>query len=272
MTGRRVRCMFCYAETGDNIIPSKEHLISKPVAAAFGIDRSGSIFQSDADLQDPRWRPLNGISRKCVCTRCNNGWMNQLEHDMQGVADWIKGSRMTPLGEERALTLRKWVLTRHMVLCFLEGGADRFDDETHPQAVLAPFTLARHLYEGDEDAVRSAHVGLARSGAKADFAYAFGHPTMRRTGLGQWSATVAPASAITICDLQVWVATPHLNAAVRLPKGIRSCSPLLRPRDLARVGIPLDVLGVEVDYGADHDAPALIDALRVWAANQSPPE
>jgi hypothetical protein len=76
MSGDRIRCMFCYMDSVDVISTSHEHLISKPVAAAFGIDRTASVARMNIEGSDIRWRPVNGIRRRVVCTACNNGWMD----------------------------------------------------------------------------------------------------------------------------------------------------------------------------------------------------
>ena len=266
MTDPRVRCMFCFAESGDNIVPSKEHLISRPVASAFGIDRTGEFLRTDPDMTDQRWRPLSGIAWKCVCRDCNSGWMNQLEHEMDSVARWATGPDSGVLGEDRNLTLRKWAIKTHLLLCFMEGDASHFGEDAYPQSVFAPFTLAREVYERDDEAILRAAVGIAFSNASADFVYSFGHPKMKQQGPGRWNATVAPASVIMLGPLQLWVITPHLDADIYTPPGVTPCSAEVRPRDLGSLDQPMDVQGIVVDYGKHHDAQAMFQALTDWAS------
>jgi hypothetical protein len=73
MTNSRARCAFCYAESADFPVLTREHLVSRPVGSAFGIDRTSPFLRTDRTFDDMRWTTVNGISRKVVCTACNNG-------------------------------------------------------------------------------------------------------------------------------------------------------------------------------------------------------
>ena len=95
MTGR-ARCMFCFMENGDNITLSKEHLLSKPVAKAFGVDRSSPLLRTDSDLTEFDWRHLDGIKFGCVCTGCNNGWMNRLEPALGASPSGLEATKTSP--------------------------------------------------------------------------------------------------------------------------------------------------------------------------------
>jgi hypothetical protein len=241
--------MFCYRESLDNITPSKEHLLSKPVAAAFRIDRASPLLRTNSDLTDFDWRRLDGIKFGCVCTRCNNGWMNRLETAMGGIAEWLHGDPDVALGPDLNLVLRKWAMKSHMLLCFIAGNASHFGEDDFPgEYVVPPFTPAREMYEDDEDLIlnRSA-VGIARSGGSRDFIWTFGFPTAKGGG-PPGSVRFAPATILTVGNLQLWVVTPLRDAEVSAPTGVISCSPTLRPRDLATLGHPLDPATVVVEF------------------------
>jgi hypothetical protein len=89
--------MFCFQESVDDITPSKEHLLSKPVATAFGIIRASPLLRTDSKLRNFDWRRLDGIKFGCGCHDCNTGWMNRLETAMGGVAEWLHGDPDAPL-------------------------------------------------------------------------------------------------------------------------------------------------------------------------------
>ena len=255
--------MFCYAERGDSIIASREHLVSQPIANAFGIDRTSPVIRlslSDPDKQ-PQWRPLNGISRRCVCRQCNSTWMNQMESDMGRVARWLDEPEATPLGEDLNLIVRRWAIKTHLLLCFIEGEADQFLDPSNRRAVLPPLTLARLLFEGDIEGVLTTPVGLALSASDARFGFAHGHPTVTWKGANRWNPRFCPASVVTIGPLQLWVTTPHLDAQVFTPRGVTPCKSKVQKRDLSRLHQPRPVECVEVDYGKDHDAEATMQAV-----------
>lgn len=251
MTNQRIRCLFCYLETVDAITASHEHLLSKPVAKAFGIDRTSPVARMNSDMSEIKWRPLNGIKQRIVCTKCNNGWMNQLEHQMVEVAQWLSGSPDERLGEVRARTLHQWGLKTHMILCFLDGNAGRFGDEDlEEEYVVPPFTAARQMYEGDENVYRTSVVGVSRSTAPSDFIWSFGFPNVRASDGVKGHARFAPATVLTVGDLQLWIVIPLADAAdVYAPDGVRACSAALRPADLVGLDHPLSVESVTVDFG-----------------------
>ncbi len=172
-----------------------------------------------------------------VCTGCNNGWMNRLEPAMGGVAEWFKGDEDQPLGPELNLVLRRWALKSHMLLCFIDGNAARFGDEDFAgDYVVPPYTTAREMYEGDEDLIlERAAVGISRSGASRDFVWTFGFPTVVGNG-PPGRARFAPATILTVGELQLWVVTPLLDADVTAPVGVISSNAELRARDVGRWG------------------------------------
>jgi hypothetical protein len=233
--------MFCFAEPAGQIKRSSEHFLSRPVAAAFGIDRDqGEVYRFSESRTDVKVTRLNGLKRRCVCRDCNSGWMNQLEHTMASVADWFdSGDR--ELGDDLDLALRRWSLTRHLLLTHMDGNAAEFGavDDLVEEYVVPPVSLARALYENDLDTIRGAAIAIGRSSADVEFAWAFGHPTVipsNRPQLGRFAAT----SMLTLRNMQVWITTPMIfDYEVYMPAGLRACGPGLRSRELPpQPGLP----------------------------------
>ncbi|WP_183093195.1 hypothetical protein [Nocardioides stalactiti] len=255
-------CMFCFAERGSNIRRSAEHLLSRPVARAFGIDRdNGEVSRFSGDRRNSTVR-LNGLKRKSVCVACNNGWMNQLEQAMPNVAAWFfAGDRS--LDEGLNLTLRKWLLTRHLLLCEIDGNTANFGDvdELEEDYVVPPSSLARAVYEDTVDAIAGAPIALGRSSADLDFAWAFGHPAVRPEGrpqLGRFAAT----SGLTMREFQAWVTTPIIfDYEIYAPPELQLCVPGLRAEDLERrPGIPRST-DLTVAFRGVEETAAAIDRL-----------
>lgn len=276
-------CMFCFIERGAEIKRSAEHFLSRPVAKAFSIDREGGeVYRFNVGDTDPNVVRLNGLKRKAVCTDCNNGWMNQLEQAMPEVADWfLAGDR--PLGNQLSLTLRKWLLTRHLLLTEIDGNAAEFGDtdKLDEDYVVPPSSLARAIYEDNLEAILEAPVALSRSTANLEFAWAFGHPRVLpedRPHLGRYAAT----SVLTLREFQAWVTTPMIyDFEVFAPAELRLCAPDLRSADLGRhPGIPTSNDITVSFHGVDEAAAAFerlanmseaeIRALAEGDANESP--
>ena len=249
VTDQKLRCLFCYEESGDNIVASSEHLLSRPVARAFGIERQSPVARMGVQADTLTWAALGGIKRRCVCTSCNNGWMNRLEGRMTGIAAWLTGPGDQPLGAERALDLRKWALKTHLLLCFIEGNAGRFGDETFSgECVVPPVTPAKALFRDDTAMICDSTVGVSRSDAATRFAWSFGFPGVTARGGVKGHPRFAPVSVVTVGDLQLWTAVPLLPARVTTPGGVRDCHTGLRPRDLATTGHPMSFDIVRVDF------------------------
>src|SRR6266511_2903537 len=115
-----MRCFFCYAE-GEVPRLSKEHLVSRPVARAFGLDRSAAFGRAGNSDSSVSISSLDTLAVKLACDRCNNGWMNKIEHRMAAVAEW-PGSRVLPLSPADFDSVRAWALKTYFVLTAIEGG------------------------------------------------------------------------------------------------------------------------------------------------------
>lgn len=255
--------MFCFIDRGSEVKRSAEHFLSRPVANAFSIDREeGEAYRFGVGPSSAKTVRLNGLKRRAVCTECNNGWMNQLEQAMPDVAQWfLAGDR--PLGDRLSLTLRRWLLTRHLLLTEIDGNAAQFGDTDHldEDYVIPPSSLARAVYEDDLEAITGAPIALSRSSAGLEFAWAFGHPTVLPEGrpqLGRFAAT----SVLTMREFQAWVTTPMIyDYEVFAPAELRLCESDLRARDLGwRPGIPKST-DVTVSFQRVEETAAAIERL-----------
>ncbi len=168
---------------------------------------------------------------------------------MADIARWISGPNHDPLGVERERIVRTWALKTHILLCFIEGNAGRFDDESFQgECVVPPVTLAKAVFNGEIDEVASSCVGVSRSGSKADFAWSFGYPKVTVSEGAEGAARFAPVSILTVGGLQLWVVAPVIQAHVKMPKGIQVCRTGLCPKDLAPTSHPklTDVVCVDL--------------------------
>jgi hypothetical protein len=89
--------------------------------------------------------------------------MRTLEERMPLIAEWLSGDQDRPLGADLNVLLRKCAMKTHVMLCFMQGMADKWGDEEFPTAVIPPMTPAKELYRGDEDAVLSWAIGGSES-------------------------------------------------------------------------------------------------------------
>ena len=250
MTNRRARCAFCFAESDDFPVLTREHLVSRPVAISFDIDRTSPFLRTDPELGDMRWTTVNGVSRKVVCAACNNGWMNMLEHEMSAVAQWLKGAQDEALGDYRERILRSWATKTHVLLCFIEGNAGRFRDAGFDRAVLPPVSLARALFERRYEDLRDLALGLARNDSATDFAYEFGTPGTVRVQGREQGAYTAPISIITLGRLQVWAISPitACSPTVAVPPFVLASAPDVSPDSLQISPLLGNLAKVRVDY------------------------
>lgn len=175
-----MRCFFCYS---DGEVPrlSKEHLISRPVAIAFGIDRGSSFGRAGNNDSSVSISRLDNIAVKVACDRCNNGWMNDLEQQMVAVGEWAHAGS-SPMNSSTLDSLCSWALKTYFVLSAIEGGIRKFGSGESDFGVIPDVTRARQLYEGDRQAFEGVTVGLAHCNAGDRFAYVFGNPMVLPQG------------------------------------------------------------------------------------------
>ncbi|WP_156464578.1 hypothetical protein [Aeromicrobium sp. Root495] len=249
MTVRHNRCAFCFADSEEFPLLTAEHLLSRPVASSFGIDRTATFARFDEDDSQIRWTTVNGVKRKCVCAACNNGWMNALEHDMGRVANWVDaGSAELRTGELDVLAA--WSVKTHLLLCHIEGRAGEFGDSD--EAVVPPASAARAVYERRFSDLDGLVLGLAANSSDTDFAYEFGTPGRVSFGDQLRGGRTCPVSIVSVGRLQIWILTPlPLDPEVRVADGVRAAAAGLRFEDLTAMPAIGNRASISINYRAD---------------------
>lgn len=263
-----MRCNFCFAE-GDVPRLTKEHLLSKPVAKAFGLDRSGAFGQLGGANDPVVLAQLDDVAVKSVCERCNNTWMNALEHQMGTLASWTR-SRLHSLMPAQIETLRAWALKTYLVLSVMVGNTRRFADRPDSPGVIPNPTRARQLYEKDGRSFDGMAFGLSRPYELGRFAYAFGNPTVVPQGPGYASRKSAGLAIVTLGALQIWVVDPTIfhDARTTFPKRVVTPEVGLTYGALRGTPIVPRLDDVIVDNG-EHDVVELVDRLNEWSKTHS---
>jgi hypothetical protein len=262
-----MKCEFCWDENRGEPL-TKEHLVSQPIADAFRIDRLGGKVArfdrnelSDGNIDSVTWCSLAELSVRLACARCNNGWMNNLEHEMASVARWSRvGDRA--LGKDQLRVVGRWLLKTYAVMAVLDGATRRFvdaDGEIGSHVIPDP-TRARLLRLGDDSALDSMVIGVGRAN-DADFAYGFGNPTIRSTAEHPPSARSAGVAAMNLGSLQLWAVVPWIRSGrVQLPAGLTVLNSRTRANQLRTVPRVPQTERVVVDFGS-LDAEELSRAL-----------
>lgn len=263
-----MRCTFCFAE-GDVPRLSKEHLLSKPVAVAFGLDRSAAFGQVGNTDDSVVLAQLDDVAVKFACQRCNNTWMNALELEMVVLAAWA-GSRDQSLTPAQVQSLRAWSLKTYLVLSAMVGETRRFAEAPEAPGVIPNFTRARQLCEKDARAFDGMAFGLARPYDPGRVAYAFGNPTVVPQGPRYASRKSAGLAIVTLSALQVWVVDPTIFRAARIsfPKRVVILEPGPKYGSLRGMPVVPRLEDVVVDNG-EHDIVELVDRLNAWAKTHS---
>src|SRR6266508_5341859 len=263
-----MRCFFCYA---DGEVPrlSKEHLVSRPVAEAFGLDRSATFGRTGSNDSSVTISPLDTLAVKLVCDRCNNGWMNTIEHRMASVAEW-SGSRSLPLSPAHLDSLCAWALKTYFVLSAIEGGIRNFGDDGSDFGVIPDVTRARQLYHADAQAFEGVTVALARFSEEGRFGYIFGNPTVVPQGPRYANLRSAGSAVITVGRLLIWILVPlslFRSAQVKLPRRVRRATVGLQFGALWAMPL-VPRLGEIVVNNGEHDIVEIIKRLQAWAETQ----
>lgn len=269
-----MNCHFCLGASGAPL--SNEHLVSKPVADAFGIDRWGDLTSVDmATLTLGPSRPLEQLKVRIACSSCNSGWMQQLEEGMHAVAKWVNGKSvgMTP---ETFQILWRWLLKTHIVLAAIEGGTRRFGKGDDWQISL-PATQGRMLYDGDDSVLDDVAFGFARRQGPAPnrFSYRIENARSQHAGGQDLPIRVASVSVVSVGFLDAWTVVPLLGFAdIALPAGVADLRAGDTFRGLRRAEKPGGVEDVVVDYGPVDLHALFADAtekLRQQQGNQQGP-
>jgi hypothetical protein len=258
-----LNCLFC------GVAPplTREHLISKPVASAFGIDRTGELSTLD-DMEIVRSAPLEQLAVRLPCGSCNSGWMNDLETGMGFVARWMR-ARENGITLDTLGNLERWLLKSYIVMTAMDGGIRRFgsDDDF---SMIPEATRARRLRAGGEDAFDRVAFGYGRRRRPFpnNFGYVIGNPTVRPQGPRYANCRSAGAAVFVLGLLEAWIVVPVLTPAITLPAGLRQLQSGDRFRSLpSRDGLP--ILGEVVVDNGEHDWSAVSDALADWARHQA---
>jgi hypothetical protein len=261
-------CYFCFAE-GDRSRLSKEHLLSKPVAEAFGLDRSAAFGQLRGTDDPVILAQLDDLAVRFACERCNNTWMNALEHEMAALAAWADppDQSLTPAQFE---ILRAWSLKTYLVLSAMVGETRRFAKNPRLPGVIPNLTRARQLREKDARAFDGIGLGLARPHEPSRFAYAFGNPTVIPQGPRYASRKSAGLAIVTLGALQIWVVDPTIfhAAQISFPMRVRILEPGLKYGALRGMPVVPRLEDVVVNNG-EHDIVELVDRLNAWARARS---
>ena len=248
---------------------SKEHLLSRPVAEAFGLNRSATFGRAGNNDSSVTISSLDTLAVKLVCNECNNGWTNTVENRMASVAEWCS-YHSSSLSAPQLDSLRRWALKTYFVLTAIEGGIRNFADGGSDFGVVPDFTRARQLYQGDVQAFEGVAIGLARCPEEARFGYSFGNPTVVPEGPRYANRRSAGSAVITVGHLQIWVAVPlsmFCTARVQLPRRVRPVRVGLRFGALRAMPLVPQLDGVIVNNG-EHDIVEIMDRLQAWAKAQ----
>jgi hypothetical protein len=261
-------CRFCFAE-GHVPKLSKEHLLSKPVAEAFRVDRSAAFGHIGDSKNHIMLTRLSDASVRFVCEPCNNTWMNSLEHGMARLSDWVE-SPDQPLSSGQVQAVRSWALKTYLVLSEMVGGTRHFANNPETPGVLPNPTRARQLYARNLEAFAGMAFGLARPKETDRFAYAFGNPLVLPQGPRYANRKSAGLAIITLGSLQLWTVDPTIfhSAQIAFPKGVSELNSGLTYSTLRAMPTVPDLESVVVDNG-EHDIVEIMDRVAAWAKAQS---
>lgn len=105
------KCIFCDAKmTGKK---SREHVLPLWMQRRWGLTDEGVLqthFSSSGNVLSNRHHGLNNHVCGCVCAHCNNGWMSELEADVQPILIALAEGQgtLSALESVQRLTLARW--------------------------------------------------------------------------------------------------------------------------------------------------------------------
>jgi hypothetical protein len=251
-----VNCLFCGAPPPQ----SREHLLSRPVADAFGIDRSGELSMLDG-VNIVRSVSLDQLSVRLPCASCNSSWMNDLEEGMGGVARWMR-ARENGITRLTLRNLERWLLKSYIVMTAMEGGIRRFgSDDTF--SMIPDATRAKLLREESDEAFDRVAIGYGRRAKPFpnNFGYVVGNPTVLPRGPQYANFRSAGAAVFALGQLEAWIVVPVLAPTIDPLRRLRAGD---RFRSLGLTSGMPDVACATVHNG-QHDWPSIAAALEDWA-------
>lgn len=251
----RINCLFCAGESGEAKL-SKEHLWSVPVCRGFGIDRT-TPTGDPANLDAPPVR-MDQVQVRIACESCNNGWMSDLENEMEDVVGWAwYRRRIESLTEGGALVLKAWSLKSLLVWSAYAGRIRSFGRSEEADFAFVPeATGARQLFRGQwREAVARATFGWGRV-PPGPYLWGFGNPEVLPRGPDVPNARSAGVLALNLGELQLWVVDPLFStAAVQLPPGVAPVAPGISFRRLSDAAQKPDLAAVVVDNRGNAGTP-----------------
>lgn len=237
-----MKCPFCLGDQRK----SKEHLLSKPICNAVGMDRGMTVASLDRNTGDVGpLVPLDGRSVRLPCEDCNSGWMSKLETNAgKTLRRWISDPKR-PLANSGYTHLLRWLVKTAIVFGFSEGGSRRMID-TPADVIVPDITTARAVREGHvPDHVRA---GAARVDTST-FVWGTGNATVLPAGPDRLSPRAVNVTALNLGPVQLWVVLPLVRPDdLRLPGGVAQLSPRLRFGSLRTRTGDLDPSAVTVTY------------------------
>lgn len=131
-----VKCPFCLGDGKK----TKEHILSKPICHALGVDRGMTITSVDSTSQAVgESATLTERTIRLPCESCNSGWMSRLEVDTaKTLRRWLASpnERLTKAGH---VHLVRWLAKTSFILGYSEGDSRRFL-ETPTETVVPDIT------------------------------------------------------------------------------------------------------------------------------------
>lgn len=227
-----VLCIFCWQERPLTV----EHLISKPISNALGIDRSSSIGEFAPSTEGPgaegvRFVALGDLKVRSACRECNNGWMATLEEAAaESFRSWLKHGRLPP-GDEDALRRCSQFDSSSGRSAMEVSGPSRIG--SNRENLLRFLTSIGHADSPPAHLTPSTVSLLAPPKATGNPMY--GSETPRRSPKAKGQPFTA-VLALHLPPVQLWVADAVLECEIRLPTGVRALKPGLALRRLRARG------------------------------------
>ena len=111
-------CIFCHGRAN-----SKEHLWPKWLVDSVVLDRSSTIEMMFATRPDVIIDDGKYVTCRCVCKKCNEGWMSKLETGTKPILEPLIYDSSSPLDYVKQLALSIWTTKTAMVYECVKGQA-----------------------------------------------------------------------------------------------------------------------------------------------------